>query len=286
MMEEKEKRRLLLVSGMSGAGKSSVLRMLEDDGYFCVDNLPASFLMNFVQMGKSEEEPSHIAIGIDVRNGKGLEEIERILPELKALGVEILFLEASDESLVVRYKETRRLHPLLGQGRVQTAISLEREKLAFIKKSADYILDTSRFLTRELRIALNDILSEEDRNKKFVVTVLSFGFKYGIPMDADLVFDVRFLPNPFYVEELKPQTGNDKPVYDFVMASESAKEFLKKLTDLMDFLIPKYMEEGKTSLVLGIGCTGGKHRSVTLANALMKWFQTTEYSARIEHREI
>lgn len=286
MMEKEKQNKFLIVTGMSGAGKSSVLKMLEDDGFFCVDNLPAKFLPSMVKTEKEEGEPLDVAVGIDIRNGDGLVYLESILPELKENGAKILFLEAQDESLIIRYKETRRLHPLNGEGRVEKAISLEREKLSVIKKEADYIIDTSRLLIRELRTNLSKILQSEDRYKSFVVTVLSFGFKYGIPMDADLVFDVRFLPNPFYIEELRPQTGNDKEVFDYVMETDAAKEFLNKMIDMLAFLIPKYMEEGKTNLVVGIGCTGGKHRSVTLANALMTWFEKTDYSTRIEHREI
>lgn len=286
MMEKEKQNKFLIVTGMSGAGKSSVLKMLEDDGFFCVDNLPAKFLPSMVKTEKEEGESLDVAVGIDIRNGEGLVYLESILPELKENGAEILFLEAQDESLIIRYKETRRLHPLNGEGRVEKAISLEREKLSLIKKEADYIIDTSRLLIRELRTNLSKILQSEDRYKSFVVTVLSFGFKYGIPMDADLVFDVRFLPNPFYIEELRPQTGNDKAVFDYVMETDAAKEFLNKMIDMLAFLIPKYMEEGKTNLVVGIGCTGGKHRSVTLANALMTWFKKTDYSTRIEHREI
>lgn len=283
MREKGKKSDFILITGMSGAGKSSVLRMLEDLGYFCVDNLPTQFLSH---VSKEEQKEEKIAACIDIRSGLGLQRLEKILLELKQNGAELLFMEASDESLIRRYKETRRLHPLSSEGRIEAAIHLEREKLSFLKQNADFIIDTSRLLTRELRTELNKVILGEENYTNFVVTILSFGFKYGIPSDADLVFDVRFLPNPFYIEELKPQTGNDKPVYDYVMKSEMAREFLKKLIDMVSFLIPKYREEGKTNLVLAIGCTGGKHRSVTLANALMEWFETTEFSARLEHREI
>lgn len=285
MSEKESKTRFLLVTGMSGAGKSSVLKMLEDDGFFCVDNLPARLLPSLVKANR-EEEPFKIAVGMDIRNGEGLLHLEKMLGELKKNGVEILFLEAGDESLVMRYKETRRLHPLMGEGRVEKCIAIEREKLSRIKKEADYIIDTSRLLIRELRGSLTKILQSEDRYKSFVVTLLSFGFKYGLPMDVDLVFDVRFLPNPYYIESLREKTGRDAPVYDYVMKEEAARIFLTKMTDMLDFLIPKYMEEGKTNLVVGIGCTGGKHRSVSLAIALMKWFEGSDYSVRMEHREI
>lgn len=278
--------RLVIITGMSGAGKTAALKMLEDAGYFCVDNLPVEFLQSFSEMTKSGERISGTAVGIDIRSGSGLTRLNELLPMLKERHAEILFMEASDESLIRRYKETRRNHPLSGGGRLEAGIVLEREKLSFLKKNADYIIDTSRLLTRELKTELYKIFVNDEKHSNFVVTVLSFGYKYGIPSDADLIFDVRFLPNPFYIEELKNKTGNDKEVYDYVMSSETAGKFLTKLIDMIDFLIPNYISEGKTQLVIGIGCTGGKHRSVTLANALMEWMSGTEYNARIEHREI
>ena len=278
--------RLVIITGMSGAGKTAALKMLEDAGYFCVDNLPVEFLQSFSEMTKSGERISGMAVGIDIRSGSGLTRLNELLSMLKERHAEILFMEASDESLIRRYKETRRNHPLSGGGRLEAGIALEREKLSFLKKNADYIIDTSRLLTRELKTELYKIFVNDEKHSNFVVTVLSFGYKYGIPSDADLIFDVRFLPNPFYIEELKNKTGNDKEVYDYVMSSETAGKFLTKLIDMIDFLIPHYISEGKTQLVIGIGCTGGKHRSVTLANALMEWMSGTEYNARIEHREI
>ena len=205
------------------------------------------------------------------------------------LTYEILFLESSDDVLIKRYKETRRFHPLSGSSqRVDKGIAEEREKLSFLKKKANYLLDTSHMLTRELKGELNKIFVENKEYKNLYITVLSFGFKYGIPSDADLVFDVRFLPNPYYIEELRSKSGNDKEVRDYVMENEKSWEFLEKLTDMIEFLIPNYVAEGKTQLVIGIGCTGGKHRSVTLANALYGTLQESEenYGVRIEHRDI
>ena len=212
----------------------------------------------------------------------------RFWTNLKKIPLEILFLESNDDTLVKRYKETRRNHPLSKGGRIENGIAKERKKIAFLKERADYILDTSRMLTRELRSELNRIFAENKGYKNLYITVLSFGFKYGIPSDADLVFDVRFLPNPYYIDELRPQSGNDKPVRDYVMNNDISKEFLKKLVDMVEFLIPNYVAEGKNQLVIAIGCTGGKHRSVTLANELYERLSVAEkeYGVRKEHRDI
>lgn len=216
-------------------------------------------------------------------------QLKEILEELRKKDVksEILFLDASDESLIKRYKETRRSHPLAGDGRVDKGIDEERKKLVFLKEQADYIIDTSQMLTRELRSEILKIFVENKNYKNLYVTILSFGFKYGIPGDADLVFDVRFLPNPYYISELRPLSGNDAPVRDYVMDSTTAREFLDKLIDMVQFLIPNYVAEGKNQLVIAIGCTGGKHRSVTLANALYHALEQEEgYGLKIEHRDI
>ncbi|WP_346707808.1 RNase adapter RapZ [Massilistercora timonensis] len=283
--------RFVIVTGMSGAGKSTALKMLEDMGYFCVDNLPVPLIPKLAELfNVSGSEVQKAALGVDIRSGQSFGELERMLQELDAMNMkyEILYLESSDNVLVKRYKETRRFHPLSGSsGRVDEGIKRERERLGFLKKKADYLVDTSHMLTRELRQELNKIFVENKEFKNLYITVLSFGFKYGIPSDADLVFDVRFLPNPYYVDELRPMSGNDPEVRDYVMGNEKAGEFLDKLTDLLEFLIPNYIIEGKTQLVIGIGCTGGKHRSVTLANALFaRLSQAESYGIRIEHRDI
>ena len=283
--------RFVIVTGMSGAGKSTALKMLEDMGYFCVDNLPVPLIPKLAELlTVSGSEVQKAALGVDIRSGQSFGELERMLQELDAMNMkyEILYLESSDNVLVKRYKETRRFHPLSGSsGRVDEGIKRERERLGFLKKKADYLVDTSHMLTRELRQELNKIFVENKEFKNLYITVLSFGFKYGIPADADLVFDVRFLPNPYYVDELRPMSGNDPEVRDYVMGNEKAGEFLDKLTDLLEFLIPNYIIEGKTQLVIGIGCTGGKHRSVTLANALFaRLSQAESYGIRIEHRDI
>ena len=282
--------KFVIVTGMSGAGKSTALKMLEDMGYFCVDNLPIALLPKFAELAHAPgSDISQVAGGVDIRNGRSLDEMASVLENLKASGVayQILYLEASDEVLVKRYKETRRAHPLAKQGRVEDGIRLEREKLLYLKENATYILDTSQLLTRELKKALEQILVEEKNFKNLMITVLSFGFKYGIPNDCDLVFDVRFLPNPYYVDGLKYKTGNDEEVQDFVMDYEISHIFLDKLVDMLNFLIPNYILEGKNQLVIGIGCTGGKHRSVTLANKLFEALSDrSEYGVRLEHRDV
>ncbi len=283
--------RLVIVTGVSGAGKSSALKMLEDAGYFCVDNLPIPLVEKFASLmaGSQGEEAENAAIGIDARSGNSLRELEKVLDGMKEAGYEfeILFLDAEDRVLVKRYKETRRSHPLAMNGRVDDGICLEREKMGFLKARADYIIDTTHLLTRELKQEVDKIFVENTGFRNMVISVLSFGFKYGIPADADLVFDVRFLPNPFYVDELKPLTGMDESVYNYVMDNETAREFAVKLEDMVKFLIPNYVREGKTSLVIAIGCTGGKHRSVTLARVLYaRLLETREYGLRLEHRDI
>jgi RNase adapter protein RapZ len=281
--------RLVIVTGMSGAGKTSVLKMLEDAGYFCVDNLPIQLIYKLVQLTfKGTESFDKVALGVDIRSGQALDELDDVLERMKADGYnyEILFLDAGNDVLVKRYKETRRIHPLSGTGRVEQGIEIEREKLDFIKKKADVILDTSQLLIRELKAQVDSIFTDNEKYNNFFITVLSFGFKYGIPMDSDLVFDVRFLPNPYYDPELKMQTGNDKPVQDYVLRSEMAVTFLDKLEDMITFLVPNYIIEGKNQLVISIGCTGGKHRSVTLANELTQRLKKLEYGLKVEHRDI
>lgn len=319
--------RFVIVTGMSGAGKSTALKTLEDAGYFCVDNLPVPLVGKFTELAAgTAKEYNGVVLGLDVRSlyqmetGHGAEKgmhhsqsgeaaaedgkkhghpepwkvlkqshaAEELLKTLKNSGCpyEILFLEAENATLVKRYKETRRSHPLSRGGRIDVGICREREVLGLLKEQADYIVDTSHMLARELRQELGKIFVSQQPYKNMFVTVLSFGFKYGIPADADLVFDVRFLPNPYYVDGLREKTGNDADVQQYVMDSETAQQFVKKWTELIDFLIPHYIAEGKTQLVIGVGCTGGKHRSVTLANRLYEHLQQKEYGIKIEHRDI
>ena len=282
--------RIVIVTGISGAGKSTALKMLEDAGYFCVDNLPVPLLPKFMEMLiLPGSEYTKVGLGIDIRSSQKFGQLRETLETLRKKDVkfEILFLDASDEALIKRYKETRRRHPLAGDGRVDKGIDEERRRTIFLKQQADYIIDTSQMLTRELRSEILKIFVENKNYKNLYVTILSFGFKYGIPGDADLVFDVRFLPNPYYIQDLRPMSGNDAPVRDYVMSSETARKFLDKLVDMVQFLIPNYVAEGKNQLVIGIGCTGGKHRSVTLANALYYALEQEEgYGLKIEHRDI
>lgn len=284
--------RLVIVTGMSGAGKSTALKMLEDAGYFCIDNLPIPLMRELGRFTRENipEGVQKVAVGVDIRSGQNLNQLEKVLESMTIANIEyeILFLEAEDDVLVKRYKETRRSHPLSGRGgRIKAGIGQEREALAFMKECADYIIDTSHLLTRELKGELEKIFIENQGFNNLIISILSFGFKYGIPDESDLVFDVRFLPNPYYVEELKELSGEDEPVSEFVMGFAPAKEFSDKLEDMMRFLIPNYILEGKHQLVVSIGCTGGKHRSVTLAKELYNRLQNLdEFSVRIEHRDI
>ena len=282
--------KFVILTGMSGAGKSTALKMMEDIGFYCVDNLPIPLLEKFVELSELQNaELQKVAVGIDARSGQALDELKNVLDRIKEKGgsYEILFLDSDDSVLVKRYKETRRSHPLAPGERVDKGIALERERLAFLKERADYILDTSQLLTRELKAEIEKIFLKNQDYKNLFITILSFGFKYAIPVDSDLVFDVRFLPNPYYVEGLRAKTGNDKEIQEYVLQFKEAHEFLDKLTDMIDFLIPNYISEGKNQLVISIGCTGGKHRSVTLANELYKRLaKKTEYGLKIEHRDI
>ena len=282
--------RFVIVTGMSGSGKRTAMKMLEDVGFYCVDNLPVALIDKFVELiAMPNSEVNKVALGIDVRADQSFDGVCRVLEKLKDNGYlfEILFLEASDAVLLKRYKETRRLHPLSPKGRVQEGIHKERETLKEIRQMADYIFDTSNLLTRELKEEIDNIFIHNKEYNSLIVSILSFGFKNGIPADADLVFDVRFLPNPFYIDELKHKTGNDKEVQDYAMEFPEASEFLKKLMDMLDFLIPNYVKEGKHQLVVAIGCTGGKHRSVTLANELYaKMKDHGTYGMKLYHRDV
>ncbi|MDE6686852.1 MAG: RNase adapter RapZ [Lachnospiraceae bacterium] len=300
--------RFVIVTGMSGGGKRTALKMLEDMGFYCVDNLPVPLLERFFELIVTpNSEISKLALGLDVRADQNFKEAEDILKKMKDNGYsyELLFMDASDAVLIKRYKESRRIHPLTmtasftamsqaddRDSQQSAAISLEdgikeeRKILKNVKKKADYIFDTTNLLTRELKEELDKIFVQNEEYNNLMIRIISFGFKYGIPADADMVFDVRFLPNPFYIDELKHLTGNDKAVQDYVMNYPEAGEFLDKLCDMFSFLLPNYVKEGKHQLVIGIGCTGGKHRSVTLANELFRRMKDKrKYGLTITHRD-
>lgn len=282
--------KFVILTGMSGAGKSTALKMMEDIGYFCVDNLPIALIEKFAELADLQDaELQKVAVGVDIRSGQTLGELQDVLDRLQQKGMkfDILYLDSQDDVLVKRYKETRRSHPLAGNERVDKGIQEERRRLEFLRKQASYIVDTSNMLTRELKAELEKIFVRNQDYKNLFITIVSFGFKYGIPTDCDLVFDVRFLPNPYYVEGLRSKTGNDREIQEYVMQFPEAWEFMRRLEDMVKFLIPNYIVEGKTQLVIGIGCTGGKHRSVTLANALFERLADREgYGIKIEHRDI
>ena len=286
--------RFVIVTGMSGGGKATAIHMLEDAGFYCVDNLPVTLIEKFTELiMMPDSEISKVVLGVDARVGQQFEKVTGIIESMKARGipVEVLFMDASDQVLIKRYKETRRIHPMnvnsVGD-RIEDGIAKERKVLADVKKMADYVIDSSQLLTRELKEELDRIFVKNEEYNSLMVTILSFGFKYGIPYDADLVFDVRFLPNPFYIEELKHQTGNDKGVQDYVKSFPACGEFVDKLEDMLKFLIPGYVKEGKYQLVVAIGCTGGQHRSVTIANELYERLKTSggNYGIKLFHRDV
>ncbi|ETJ16595.1 hypothetical protein Q604_UNBc4C00044G0013 [human gut metagenome] len=282
--------RFVIVTGLSGAGKTQATRALEDLGYFCVDNLPPKLIPKFAEACmQSNGNIEKVALVIDIRGGVFFDDFFGSIKYLKdnEFEYEILFLEATDEVLIKRFKETRRSHPLSPDGRVLTGITLERDKLREIKNAADMIIDTTKYEIRHLREKINESYGDNTYpEKQLTVTVLSFGFKYGIPVDSDLVFDVRFIPNPFYIPELKQYSGNDEPVKDYVLKQIETKTFIEKLMDMLRYLIPNYIKEGKRQLIISIGCTGGRHRSVAIANELYERLNSESYNSKIEHRDV
>lgn len=284
--------RFVIVTGMSGGGKRTAIKMLEDIGFYCVDNLPVPLIEKFIELVETPNaEIQKVALGLDVRTDQNFETTYKSLMQLRANGYhfEILFMDANEETLIKRYKESRRKHPLAMEDgeRLEEGIRRERKILQPIKEQSDYIFDSSKLLTRELKIEMDRIFLANEEFNSLMVSVMSFGFKHGIPQDADLVFDVRFLPNPFYLDELKYLTGNDKAVQDYVMQSPDAEVFLVKLMEMLEFLLPGYVKEGKHQLVIAIGCTGGQHRSVTLANELYQRMKNKgNYGLNINHRDI
>ena len=282
--------RFIIVTGLSGAGKSEATNALEDMGYFCVDNLPPKLIKKFAEVCKqSKGSIDKVALVMDIRGGIFFDDLFESLSELskEQFQYEILFLDTSDEVLVKRFKEKRRSHPLAPGGRVITGIELERQKLREVKNKADVIIDTSKYAIKDLREEMARKFGDKEMpEKQMAITILSFGFKYGIPVDSDLVFDVRFIPNPFYIPELKPFSGNDEPVKNYVMEQTETQTFLQKANDMFEFLIPNYQKEGKRQLIISIGCTGGRHRSVAIANSIYETLRANNHDVYIEHRDI
>ena len=282
--------RFIIVTGLSGAGKSEATNALEDMGYFCVDNLPPKLIKKFAEVCKqSQGSIDKVALVMDIRGGIFFDDLFESLSELsrEQFRYEILFLDTSDEVLVKRFKEKRRRHPLAPGGRVITGIELERQKLREVKDKADVIIDTSKYAIKDLREEMARKFGDKEMpEKQMAITILSFGFKYGIPVDSDLVFDVRFIPNPFYIPELKPFSGNDEPVKNYVMDQIETQTFLEKANDMFEFLIPNYQKEGKRQLIISIGCTGGRHRSVAIANSIYETLHSNNHDVYVEHRDI
>ncbi|MBS6062624.1 MAG: RNase adapter RapZ [Peptostreptococcaceae bacterium] len=281
--------KIVIITGMSGSGKSEAMNVMEDMGYYCIDNLPPEIIPKMVTLSAdSKGTLNKIALGVDIRGYQFLEEINNALNFLEESGFDyqIIFLESSDETIVKRYKMSRRRHPLSNGDDILQGIFKEKTLLADIRKKADYIVDTSNFLPIDLRGEIMSLFNDDIKNKELMITIVSFGFKYGIPIDADLVFDVRFMPNPYYVIEMRHHTGNDQDVQNYVMNNETSIEFIKKLEDMLDFLIPMYIKEGKNHLVIAIGCTGGRHRSVTVSNLIYSYLLKQKYSVFLKHRDI
>ena len=280
---------LLIVTGMSGAGKSTTLKHLEDIGFFCIDNMPMALIPKFTELVfRADSVVERVALGVDIRGGKLFDDFFSLIDarNSKVTEFSIIFLDAPDSVLVNRYKETRRKHPLSENDRIIEGINRERERLAKIKQAADHIIDTGHMLPRDLRESISQLFLENKNFDSLTVTLLSFGFKFGIPQDSDLLFDVRFLSNPFYDPRMTYLTGNDSEVRDFVLGEADAMTFIDKTASLIDFLMPLYVKEGKNRLIISIGCTGGKHRSVTIANYLANHLKQAGYLAGAKHRDI
>ncbi len=278
----------LIITGLSGAGKSTALNFLEDKGYFCVDNLPPVLLDKFAELC-ARSDMQRIAVVIDIRGGKFFDDFFQQLTILKKNGInyEIIFLEASDRTIISRYKETRRRHPLAEEGRILEAIQKERELLEELKGQAGRIIDTSHIDVKGLKQELQDLYDfQRDEKKNLSIDITSFGFKYGIPLDADIVLDVRFLPNPYYVDFLKEKTGREQDVIDYIEKWPITEEFFQRLFSFIEFLLPEYHKEGKSHLGIAIGCTGGQHRSVFTVDKLKDFLEKKEFLVRSEHRDI
>ena len=285
---------VILVTGQSGAGKTQVVRTLEDMGFFCVDNLPPGMLPGFLSVlanadtQNSTMDFSKVAVVIDIRSGDFLKVFNETFSKLQQMHInlEVLYLDASDEVLIKRFKETRRKHPLEKNTSLLQAISIERNRLKPLKDRATYIVDTSSYSMKQLKQVLHNLLKEKHKVGGMMISVSSFGYKHGIPIDADIVFDVRFLPNPFYIDELRSLSGLDEPVKNYIFSFDQAVQFLTKLDDMVSYLIPFYMQEDKSHLVIALGCTGGRHRSVAMAEAIGKRLKQHGHNVYVEHRDI
>lgn len=281
--------RFIIVTGLSGAGKTLATHCLEDMGFFCIDNLPPKLIPRFAELCyQSDGKVDKVAIVVDIRVGGFFDDLFEYLKWLEdaQYSYEILYLDASDRVLVSRYKESRRMHPMVKDGTIVQGVCMERERLKQLKANATYIIDTSNLSPKQFREVLNELLMDNQGYKGLIISMVSFGFKHGMLLDADLVFDVRFLPNPFYINKLKKKTGKDKAVKDYIFSFPETKHFMEKLDDMLEFLIPYYVREGKTQLVVGIGCTGGMHRSVAMAEAMHNSLKSKGHSVILEHRDL
>ena len=281
--------RLVIITGMSGAGKTQVVRAMEDLGYFCVDNLPPMLIPKFAELcAQSAGRVNKIGLVVDIRGREFFDTLVQNLEELEKQGrrYEMLFLEASDETLIRRYKETRRRHPMAPHGRISEGISRERERVDQVRGRATQIIDTSELSTADLREKITSLFTSEHEYQRMNITVVSFGFKYGIPLDADMVFDVRFLPNPFYVESLRRKSGEIAEVGEYIWKWPITQQFMEKVTDFVEFLVPNYIKEGKSQLIIAIGCTGGMHRSVFVAGKIYEALRNKGYKVNLDHRDI
>lgn len=281
-----EKMRIVIITGLSGAGKSKAVECMEDLGYYCIDNLPPQLMNDFVSLGGNDIKK--VAFVMDIRGGEFFDDLKNGIEELKQTGIHysIVFLEASEEVLIRRYKETRRIHPVSKDGNIQDGILKEKEKLKGIRDSADYIIDTSDLTTAQLKTELKKIFDTGENVENLTITITSFGYKNGIPLDSDIVLDVRFLPNPFYLRSLKNLTGNNRKVKEYVLKWPESKAFIEKSYDLIQFLIPYYIREGKSQLVMAFGCTGGQHRSVVLANEFYNRLSQEGKRVILHHRDL
>lgn len=281
--------KFVIVTGLSGAGKTQAIRCLEDFGFYCIDNLPPALIPKFADICyQTRGRVDKVAIVVDIRGGEFFDDLFNGLHTLNSMGYsyEILFLDAADDILVKRYKESRRSHPLAKNDRIINGIISEREILSEVKSKATHVIDTSNLAPRQLKEELQKIYVTGESFESIIITVMSFGFKYGLPLDADLIFDVRFIPNPYYIEELRRHSGNEEKVKNYVMKWDETNKFISKTMDLLEFLIPNYIKEGKTQLVVGIGCTGGRHRSVAIANSIYEELKNNGHTVLINHRDI